>query len=89
MSLQSRLSTNDNEMKPRLLHRSPGICLMVEKKPETSARKPSDEGCVIVYCFRSGSLPPNDVRRITEQAREAERKKEVRNERVWDKFSLF
>ena len=50
MSRRSRPSTNDkgdDEMIPEAMHKSPSLYLMAEDNPEkTSARRPSDEGCV-------------------------------------------
>ena len=37
---------DDNEMMPGAVHRSPAFTLQLRKTPETSARRPSDEGAV-------------------------------------------
>ena len=61
-----------NDMKPRALHRSPGI-FGLGKSRKTSARG-STEGCEINIPLKCGPLPPNEVGRVTQHDVEKGRK---------------
>ena len=68
----------DNEIKPRVVHISPGIYLTAE---EISVGKPSDEDCEISHRLKFGLLLINDVGGIVQHDREAEIERERRGER--------
>ena len=65
-SVTSAKFKGDNEMKPVAVHIYPGIYLRVEAK-ETVV-----EGCATSHRLKWGSLPRNEVGRITQHVRKGE-----------------
>ena len=68
---------DDNEMIPGAVHRSPGICLTVEKNP--GKRQLGDrlmkELCDL-YRLKWGPFPPNEIGRIAQLVKEGDGRKE-------------
>ena len=62
-------------MLPGVVQRSPGICLTAKKNRKTSARRPSDEGCVTSDRLKWDSLLPNELGRIAQHVRNGEGRK--------------
>ena len=60
-------------MIPGAVHRSPGICLKLRKFLEPVVRRPSDERW---SSSQIGTLPPNEISRITQHVRKGEGRKE-------------
>ena len=76
LSRVSRHSANDkidNEVKPKAVHRSPGIYLTAEENPEKiSASRTSDESNATGHHLKWGLLPSNDVGRIVQHVKQGE-----------------
>ena len=73
-------------MIPGAVHRFPGIYFTAEENHrETSAKRPSDEGCATSHDLKWDPLPPDKGRRIAQHDREGERRKEGRKEgnKIW------
>ena len=62
-------------MIPGTVHRSPGIYLPAEENPRKLHLGTVHEGCTTSHHLKWGSLPPNEVGRITRYVRKGEGRK--------------
>ena len=78
-------------MIPEAVQRSPGIYLTAKATPKTLARRTSIMAVRPVIASNEGTFCPNEIGRIAQHAREAEKRKEGKdgfNKKYCGRFSV-